>query len=71
MAWTLPGVGGEAEEMESPMALSKYDESEGVSVRDEVDAAVDGIPSRAASVDSTPEDATPTLAVAFELTLPL
>ena len=46
----LPGVGGDADRVEDPIALSKYDESDGVSVRDGVETAYDGVPTRAASV---------------------
>lgn len=67
MACMLPGVGGDAEEIESSIALSKYDESDGVSVREDVDATAEGIPSRAASVDSATVDATPTAADDLEV----
>lgn len=69
----LPGVGGETEETDSPTALSKYDESEGVSVRVGVvaDWLGGGIARSAARVDWAAVDTTPTFADALELTLVL
>ena len=51
------------------MALSKYDDSDGVSVRDDAEAAAEGMPSKAASVDSAAVEVAATSAEAFKLTL--
>jgi hypothetical protein len=69
----LPGVGGEADSIEPSVALSKYDESDGVSFREETEAeagAVD-MPSRVASVDSADLEADAVEASALRLVVRL